>query len=155
MGSQHRTLGHDKNVNRPYRCPKVLGKPICKDKSSPRQKRRRWHLFVLQMSIEFPRFLDITEYSTNANILPSKVIPAPPLRLWGWGLYIQVAFCRSSVASRRSADTWCKGTNKNGNKEELCKKNRLTIKKDTISVSYLYNNDNILTLKISQCSLCK
>ena len=46
-------------------------------------------------------------------------------------------------------------TNKFGNKEELSKKNRLTIKKDTISVSYLYNNENILTLKISQCSLCK
>jgi len=33
------------------------------------------------MSVEIARFRDITEYSTNAMIFSSKIIPAPPLRL--------------------------------------------------------------------------
>ena len=32
MGSQLGTSGHNKSVNRPYQCPKVLGKPIYTNK---------------------------------------------------------------------------------------------------------------------------
>ena len=68
MGSQHRTFGHKRSVNRPYRCPKVLGKPIHVDKSSPRHSADVGTYSLHWMSNEFPRFLDIIEYSTNAIV---------------------------------------------------------------------------------------
>lgn len=74
MGSQHRTSGHNKSANRPYRCPKVLGKPIHVDKSSPRYCVDIGTYSLHRMSDEFPRFLDIIEYSTNAMFYPQKYI---------------------------------------------------------------------------------
>ena len=72
MGYDTRTSGHERNVNRPYRCPKVLGKPIHEDKSSPRHSVDAGTYSFRESSYEFPRFRDITEYSTNANIIPTK-----------------------------------------------------------------------------------
>lgn len=68
MGSQYRTFGHNKSVGRSYRCPKVLGKPIHVDKSSPRYRVDVGTYSLHWMSDEFPRFLDIIEYSTNAML---------------------------------------------------------------------------------------
>ena len=83
MGSQHRTSGHNKSANRPYRCPKVLGKPIHVDKSSPRYRVDVGTYSLHWMSYEFPRFLDIIEYSTNAMINPQKSYRHPALREQG------------------------------------------------------------------------
>lgn len=50
--------------------------PIHADKPSPRYRVGvGTHSCI--MSYEFPRFRDITEYSTNAMIIPTKVIPPP------------------------------------------------------------------------------
>ena len=53
---------------------------------------------------------------SSAIISPTKVIPAPPLRLK----------YPAEAASRHDNQPIpdCKDTNKNGNKEELCKKKR-------------------------------
>ena len=81
MGSQLRTSGHNKSVNRPHRCPKVLGKPIHVDKSSPRYCVGAGTYSKHWMSFEFPRFLDTIEYSTNAMlIIQQKSYCHPALR---------------------------------------------------------------------------
>ena len=80
MGSQLRTLGHNKSVNRPHRCPKVLGKPIHVDKSSSRYRASVGTYSKHWMSFEFPRFLDIIEYSTCAIINHQKSHRHPALR---------------------------------------------------------------------------
>ena len=63
-------------MNRSYRCPKVLAKPIHEDKSSPRYRVGAGTYSFREMSNEVARFRDTIEYSTNAMFY-QKVLKGP------------------------------------------------------------------------------